>query len=221
MRNTSKAMILAAIAAMALAGCSSSSDISSSEVAAAEKSESSEFKTEASAEKIETPVEDDDVESTADLTPEDMEQKWINDLKDRGYDVHTFVKDGDNSAVTDDGMISESFEYNIDDDGNFHLDVTVTNNSDEPIYLDCRPHAFLRTDLTPDEKEWGWTSDFQGDIIGAGESIVKSIVTEPEEGWSTAKAEIYLTASISIGDKYDIGIYYVPSGIEFELSLAR
>ncbi|MBR1383644.1 MAG: hypothetical protein IJ555_07540, partial [Ruminococcus sp.] len=73
----------------------------------------------------------------------------------------------------------------------------------------------------PDEKEWGWTSDFQGDIIGAGESIVKSIVTEPEKGWSTAKAEIYLTASISIGDKYDIGTYYVPSGIEFELPLAR
>ena len=122
--------------------------------------------------------------------------------------------DSDNSIITSDGRITESFVYYFPDENTIAVDVTVTNHGEHSVTLDCRPHIWAETDLTEEALNIAWTMEFSPTTIPAGESTVMTAEFDLlEEGWSEVYAHVNLRAQLETD-----GGYYDPSSVTIDFT---
>lgn len=134
-----------------------------------------------------------------------------------GKPIVYFHKETDNSIMSDDGLITQSFEYIINEDKS-QVDITyvTTNNSDQTVTLADDPAFFLVTDLS--DFNTVFNSTLEGGIknsitLSPGETKEQTIHKPLDKGWSIAKLSIVLSPS-SIDNKnteivYKGGDYFI------------
>jgi len=123
------------------------------------------------------------------------------------------IRDSDHSIVTSDGRISESFEYYFKGKNTVAVDVTVTNNSDREVGINCTPHFWAETDLTPKDFSLAFTQPYPCTYIDPGESIVETYeYSELEDGWSSCDIHLRLFCDLNHG-------YYDPSEMDFDFTV--
>lgn len=123
------------------------------------------------------------------------------------------IRESDHSMVTSDGLISESFEYYFKGRNTVAIDLTVTNNSDSEMDINCTPHLWAETDLTPEDFSLAWHQAYPITFIEAGETIVETYEYSClEDGWSSADIHVRLFCDLNHG-------YYEPSEMDFDFTV--
>ena len=93
------------------------------------------------------------------------------------------------------------------------VDVTVTNNSDREVGINCTPHFWAETDLTPEDFSMAFHQTYPCTDINPGESIVETYeYSELEDGWSSCDIHLRLFCDLNHG-------YYDPSEMDFDFTV--
>ena len=123
------------------------------------------------------------------------------------------IRESDHSMVTSDGLISENFEYYFKGRNTVAIDLTVTNNDDHEVAINCTPHLWAETDLTPEDFSLAWHQTYPITFIEAGETIVETYEYSClEDGWSSADIHVRLFCDLDNG-------YYEPSEMDFDFTV--
>lgn len=167
-----------------LAGCSQAADDSSS------KSESSAVSSAAEVSSEKTTSAPSETESNgSDVTTSEFEP--IRPVR------VGFSTVSDNELLSDDGMISCSYTYEMSENAD-SIDFTIVteNRSDKEVCLSVTPGKYYYTDLTEDpDATRNANSMLETHTIAANDKYEEHLKIDFEEGWSTAHIELKIGAT--------------------------